>query len=400
MKNVCLVLLILCSFRAHTQWDSLYSFTNPTYALHKQNNAIYLGLGGGGVYKSEDSGITWTPKNNGIQFGGAYIYSLASSNDTLYAGGFGEVCRTVDGGENWTLLNLNLDLNAYVYDLVAHDNFIFAAVGHHTPSNGVYRKLLNGVVWNEMSNGLPDGEWVNALESYGDFLFAGTDAGLYRSSDGGASWTISGSGIEFGLDINEIATVNGQLLVGTDNGVYITSDNGDSWFHSIGMPENSIVVSLAGNDTFIVAGTYTTAYFSEDQGYSWSILNFGLPEILSMYSLCSDDNFIYGGSGGIVWRYSFISLFGDDQSDSLPNQLNVYPNPSSAHTTCVLSENLIDAHLTLFSSDGRMVFEKQHVYGARIELDLSNLSGGFHYLVIADENCIFQKPILIISQTN
>ena len=62
-------------------------------------NLVYLGISGGGVFKSADGGATWTPYNAGLV--NLNVRSLAfapGSGHILYAGTSGGVFKIVDNG--------------------------------------------------------------------------------------------------------------------------------------------------------------------------------------------------------------------------------------------------------------------------------------------------------------
>jgi photosystem II stability/assembly factor-like uncharacterized protein len=63
----------------------------------------------GGLYKSTDGGVSWTPLTNGLI--ATAIYTLLvdpESHSTFYAGTDGGVFKSTDGGESWTAMNQGL----------------------------------------------------------------------------------------------------------------------------------------------------------------------------------------------------------------------------------------------------------------------------------------------------
>jgi hypothetical protein len=106
---------------------------------------------GAGVYRTTDSGETWT-LNDGYVYSISSLYLKTGSPGTLYAGGyFDGVFASTDGGVQWTLR-----------------------------LSGLYGNSGNGMV-------------VEASPS--NYVFSARNAGIFRSSDGGQNWQASYNGI-------------------------------------------------------------------------------------------------------------------------------------------------------------------------------------------------------------
>jgi len=396
--SICFVVLI---FEAHAQWQNIHTFSSPAYALISSENILFAGLGGGGVYASQDSGAAWLEVNNGIQFGGAYIFSLASRNDSIFAGGFGEVNFSDNGGADWSLLNLNLGLNSFVYALIIKDNYLFAGVGHDT-GNGIYRKQLNESGWTPVNEGLPANVGVYALAIVNNALFAGTDAGVYTSENNGTTWTQSNDGIPPGLSVKSLIVANTNILAGTTDGVFYSADNGNMWSTATGLPPGSVVTCFTGNDNYVVAGTYESVYFSADNGMKWTKFNNGLDSIVSFYSLTSLGNNIFAGTGaGIsttnsVFKLSYAALSVNEKVYMHGNVLNVFPNPFSDQAMVQCSIPLHNATLLIENFTGQIVKRMDHINGHSVLLPGDGLSTGLYVVRIQqDQRIIVAKKIVL-----
>ncbi len=404
MKTKLLAALFLLSTSVYAQWENIFSFQSSPYALLTVNQDLYAGLSGGGVYHSTNSGFDWTAANNGIQFGGAYIFSMFHHNDSIFAGVFGDVYFSGDFGANWISLNLNLDLNDYVYDLLVKDGFLFAGVGHG-PANGVYRKLLNEAGWEAVVEGMPENVSVNALMAAEDYLFAGTDEGLFRSTDSGSAWEWSGDGIEDGLAVKSLTSINTNILAGTNNGIFVSADFGDSWNATAGLPENSVGVCFTGNDEYVIAGTYESAWYSPDFGHNWKQIYNGLDSIVSFYSLATMGDYIYAGTGaGITtnntifkFKYNTLSSVGEFARPDFTAY--VYPNPFKDCTSILFAENLQNAGYQLFNLMGRQVAGLNNLNGREVRLGRNGLPAGIYLLRITQgHQVIFSQKIIITGQ--
>jgi len=81
------------------------------------STTLYAGTEVRGVYKSSDSGSTWTAANNGLTEVNVQALAIDPvNNTTLYAGtNGGGVFKSTDGGDAWSAVNNGLtDLNVQV----------------------------------------------------------------------------------------------------------------------------------------------------------------------------------------------------------------------------------------------------------------------------------------------
>ena len=389
MKTSFFIIFLFLSCFAHAQWQYTHTFPNPIYAFITCSETLYVGLGGGGVYRSQDEGETWIAVNNGIQFGGAYIFSLTSRNDSIYAGGFGEVCFSEDEGENWSLLNLNLSLNSFVYALIIKDNYLFAGVGNDN-NNGVYRKQLDAPGWTKMSNGMEENSSVNSFVIHDNKLFAGTDVGVYVSTNNGVDWNLATNGIPPGLFVKSLYSIKGNIVAGTNDGIYFSANDGTSWQKASGLPANSVVTCFTGNDNYAVAGTYQSAFFSSDKGVNWVNINEGLDSIVSFYSLTSLGDFVYAGTGAgittmnsvLKFDYNILSVF----DDNIQEEWLIYPNPVSEELIIKMpvssSERIT---VSVFDLTGKLLLSKVFDNYADIRINTFSMNQGLYILEIQYE---------------
>ncbi|WP_157558400.1 WD40/YVTN/BNR-like repeat-containing protein [Microscilla marina] len=127
----------------------------------------YMGVTGGGVWKTNDAGTTWKNISDGF-FGGS-IGAIAVSeydNNVIYVGG-GEttvrgnvshgdgVWKSVDGGKTWK--HMGLKESRHIGRISIHpknpDIVYVAALGHlfgPHPARGVYRSMNGGNTWKKI----------------------------------------------------------------------------------------------------------------------------------------------------------------------------------------------------------------------------------------------------------
>ena len=232
----------------------------------------YFGATGGGVWKSTDGAISWSPvfDKDGAPSIGSLAVSQADPN-VIYVG-TGEACirgnishgdgvwKSVDAGKSWKNVGLK-DSRAIGKVIVSPRNpdIVFvAALGHPFGPNaerGVFRTTDGGKTWDKV---LYKDENTGAIDVAFDprnanILFAalwetrrtpwslssgGPGSGLYRSTDGGTTWKrLTEHGLPKGPygRIGLAVAANSDRVYAIiearekDGGFYRSDDGGDSW---------------------------------------------------------------------------------------------------------------------------------------------------------------------------
>jgi photosystem II stability/assembly factor-like uncharacterized protein len=241
-------------------------------------STVYLGSANGGVFKSTNSGVNWTPvfDDNGIYSIGALALDPADSN-VVYVG-TGEanasvdsydgdgLFRTRDGGQSWEHLGLETTarIARVAVDPQNSDRIFVAAMGAQFstgPDRGLYRSEDAGASWTRVlfvndSTGASD---VAFNPAHPETVFCATwerirrpsyrrafgpDCGIWRSADHGTTWTRLQSGLPAPSDtVGRIAlaiaasrpsTIYAQIVSGSNLGyqglgMYRSDNGGQSW---------------------------------------------------------------------------------------------------------------------------------------------------------------------------
>jgi photosystem II stability/assembly factor-like uncharacterized protein len=210
------------------------ALTEPSYAVATSpdfisDQTVFAG-GQGQVWKSTDGGTTWTP----TMLAPGNVYNLVispgygSSDWTLFAAVFGSgLYRSTDGGASWTRVNSNNEIQSLAIspNYVISPTVFFGATAQW--NSGAYRSSDGGNNWTQINNGLHN-VFVYSLAVSPDYardqtLFAGTNGFLFRSSNGGDSWTrIAGGwpyllGALWPMAISPDYANDGKLFVGNGN---------------------------------------------------------------------------------------------------------------------------------------------------------------------------------------
>jgi photosystem II stability/assembly factor-like uncharacterized protein len=231
----------------------------------------YLGATGGGVWKTEDAGITWDPITDGyVKTGSVGAMAVAPSDPRIVYVGMGEadirsnfshgdgVYRSVDAGKTWT--HVGLADSRQIGRIAVHPqdpNIAFvAALGHPFGPNqerGLFRTRDGGATWENVlfvddKTGAVDVviDPVNPLTVYASFWpvyrrpweisSGGSGSGPYKSVDGGRTWTALTSGLPAGMTGRIGLAISPSrhdrvwaIVEARDGGVYRSDDAGATW---------------------------------------------------------------------------------------------------------------------------------------------------------------------------
>jgi len=233
--------------------------------------ATLLLLGSLAVIPAEAGESDWISK--GPSGGEVKDLAVDSTGSTLYAATDDGPYKSVDGGESWTLLDIDVASGVIVLD-PKNPSVVYSA----SFNDGIFKTTDGGIKWKAINDGLSDLN-ISSLAvdpSDTDTLYAGTQAaGIFKSMDGGASWSPSNLGISnswvFSIAID---TLNpSTLLIGTSSeGVLKSEDGGINWLPiNNGLPSSQALALAINpvNPSILYAGLVAGLYSSSDGGASW-----------------------------------------------------------------------------------------------------------------------------------
>jgi len=346
-------------------------------ALHPTNmEEFYIGSASGGVFKTEDTGNSFTPvfdEQPSLSIGD--IALAPSDPDIIYVGtgeanpgggslsydGFG-VFRSDDAGNSWT--DLGLEESGSVGRLVVHplnpDICYVAAMGRMFSTNeqrGVFKTSDGGQNWEKIlfltdSTGAVD---IVIHPNNPDTLYAcmwertrrpdkrhygGETCGVYRTYDGGESWQELTNGLPGGSNVGRIGISISQSepeilytiyadKTGYFDGVYKTVNNGDTWSQTNDGALSNIYSSYGWwfgrlrvdpTDPDIVFAIGYDLFRTTNGGNSWS--NIGWSVHVDQHGLnahpLNNDFVVLGNDGGV-----YISQNGGNNWNHLENLPNL-----------------------------------------------------------------------------
>jgi photosystem II stability/assembly factor-like uncharacterized protein len=348
--------------------------------VRTQPNVFYMGATGGGVWKTDNFGVSWAPVSDGqIPTGSIGALDVADSNpNVVYAGTGSEAIRSnvivgrgvyksVDAGKTWQYAGLKEV--GQIGQLKIHpknpDIAYVAAIGQPFgwgPDRGVYRTKDGGTSWqkvlfiNDQTGVVSIAiNWSNPNELY---------AGAWRGQR--KPWTIISGG------------------PAAEGGVYKSTDGGDHWSRvSSGFPDDligKVWVDVAQSNPKVVyaqieaKGAKGGLYRTADSGASWTLVN-SSPSLRAR-----------------PFYFNKVFVSPKDENDVWVSELNFHHSTDGGKTFVNVNTPHGDNHVVWFNPDTPRIFIETNDGGANITQDngkswssILNQPTAEMYMVDADE---------------
>jgi photosystem II stability/assembly factor-like uncharacterized protein len=241
-----------------------------------------LGSRDGGLYISNDGGVTWASDND---MKGQSIRSLAaapSDPKTLVAGTLLGVYRSSDGGLHWKLISPEGSKELHEVESIAIDpvdpQIIYAGTWHLP-----WKTTDGGEHWKNIKEGIIDDSDVFSIivdPKQPATVYASACSGIYKSEDQGIKFQKI-QGIPSTARRTRVLMQDPQHLnivfAGTTEGLFRSSDSGKTWLRTTG-PEvivNDVYVDPADTNRVLLATDRGGVLASNDGGMSFLPSNRG-----------------------------------------------------------------------------------------------------------------------------
>ena len=242
-------------------------------AIHPENNNIwYVAVGSGGVWKTVNSGVTWSPIFDGQKVYSTGCITIDPNNPhTIWLGtgeniggrhvAFGDgIYKSTDDGQSWE--NTGLKKSEHISKIIVNpDNSDIIYVAAQGPlwapggERGFYKSTDGGKSWKRT---LGDDQWTGVTDIAIDpanpdriyaatwqrhrtiaaYMGGGPESGIYKSEDGGNTWKKLTKGLpsgkpgKIGLAVSPQKTDIIYAAIETDRrtgGVYRSENRGENW---------------------------------------------------------------------------------------------------------------------------------------------------------------------------
>ncbi|MFH1536641.1 MAG: hypothetical protein ABID45_01490, partial [Patescibacteria group bacterium] len=249
-----------------TTWSGL-----PISSDHGAGRSVEVNPVNGNVYAllndllvSTDHGVTYTAYD---QFGSGGSDLLYAQNALFVASGE-KVYKSSDEGENFSSATVCSDET--VWSLASSNDTLYALCHNYTSdTDALYSSNDAGVTWTNLDidiDGITDAEGVAVNSTTNQIFLVPSSLGgsTYRSADSGQTWTTLAS-----------APASGHLTFDNTgrlySGWYYSDDNGDNWSSfGEGGDYNHIVYPDPTDPTILYDGSSPGFQKSTDSGTTWT----------------------------------------------------------------------------------------------------------------------------------
>lgn len=290
MKRTCL-LLILCVIAVAAAAQNLDSlFKNVKYrnigpfrggrsncgtGVVGDPLTYYMGTTGGGLWKTEDAGVTWSNISDGfVKTGSVGAVAVSESDPNIVYLGMGEhaprgvmttygdgMYKSYNAGKTWK--KIGLEKTQQIARIAIHpknpDIVLVAAQGAingPTQDRGIYKSIDGGVTWrkvlfvnettgcSELSMDMQNPQVIYAAMWHHQRLpwkviSGGPGSGIYKSSDGGETWEKIHNGLpkelgKIGISVSRANPDKVYALIESDTekeqgGLFVSDNAGKNW---------------------------------------------------------------------------------------------------------------------------------------------------------------------------
>ena len=248
--------------------------TRAIWYLAESGNALFAGIDPAGLFRSDDDGETWSPvaglnehptRDTWEPSKGCFaVHSIcvdsAQPDNMVVAVSAGGVYRSEDGGVTWQPTNAGVRAENLPRPTPETGHNVHRVIMHPDVPTRLYRQCYSGVYrsddgaksWVEITAGLPsdfgygivtdpnDADTVFQIPESGSHLRAPVDGKLrvYRSRDGGTNWTSVSAGLPddhvYVTVLREAMAIDARdpcgVYFGTSGGhVFASADAGENW---------------------------------------------------------------------------------------------------------------------------------------------------------------------------
>ena len=352
------------------------------------------------VFKTTDGGITWVEQLNEASLGGGYYFrniEFLDENIGFLGTLNGEFFKTIDGGDNWTLVN-NITPNPSAIcglDAVGAST-IYGCGAYFTPAH-IIKSVDSGLTWQYIDMSA----YANALveiffltENIG-FASGRNDIGgtVLKTTDGGSTWVeLFNSNIagEYVWKL-QVLDSNSDVIFGSvetaapNLGKLIkTTDGGNNW-NSYDAPESSIqAVGFISENHGWMGGHSTGFHETTDGGVTWNNLNIGN----NLNKIFIINSGLAYASGTTIYKYTPEALGIEEVVNEKDDVLEiiVLNNPVNTHLEFSINYKSNDNMLIeLYDASGRFIkrLSRELINGSikkNYKFSIESLASGIYYI--------------------
>jgi len=329
---------------------------------------LLLAGGSGYFHRSTNNGVDWDAPVNGLPSGNSQTIKIIGSSIYIgYQPNYLEygIYKSIDGGENWSIIGGNTFLNLAVYEIKEVNGVIFAGT-----NAGVYSSTDDGNNWLPTNSGLSLQSYaqINDIEVLGNNIFVAKYDGIFKTDMNPINWIESDDGLT-ALEISKVGFNQGTIFAATyGGGLRKSADCGNSW-ERINQINSDFPKNITISEGIIFIGTADKGiYKSTNNGISWTFANNGLssPTIETIYQtgqqvFCSTPNGTYRSTNnGATWLkihdMNSNAIVSKNGVIYIGNNSSIYKSFNQGQTWTNCTGNLSNPYVYVLMADDEKVY--------------------------------------------
>jgi len=389
-----------------TKWTDLSSglaITQYYNVSGTPQNANFLIMGAQDNDVVFYNGTNWSGKNPGSD-GVEALWDYSSTNIAWTCSQEGGLERTIDGFVSSQQITTPTGA-PFVWELEIHPTVPATIFGGF---DDVYKSVDRGDNWTNLNSGVGKIEYISISPSNAQVIYVSGEVGAVKvTTDGGNSWTaltLPQAGKVKSIEVHpttptEVYIAYSGYLAGK---VYKSTDSGATWTNITGslpnVPTHKILYKTGSTDGELFLATDLGVYYRTNTKADWSLLSGGLPNVI-----VHDIEIHYGSEklraatfGRGLWEVSITTAaLGLDDKELSKNSVSLFPNPTlDKNFTIQLNGLSGESSVIIYNIIGGVV-KSFKTSLTQEKVDLNKFSQGMYLIKVTNKNKSIVKKLLI-----
>lgn len=250
------------------------------------------------IATSSDEGKSWTAHTVG--FGSYYGIEVLGSTSVLAVGTSGDIYKSTDSGATWTEMTSGTSSTLRAIDMIS------TTTGWVVGDGGKILKTTDGgVTWTTQTSGTTSSLWSVSAASSSVAWASGNSGTILKTTDGGTTWVAQTSGTTYTIRTIDVVSTT-AAWAGTTSGATLKTTDGTTWSSSTisGVTYIYDLDFYSSSEGLLTAGS--TLYETSDGGASWtsiSMLDPAAGSFMDVWNYAGTNNRRAVGSSAQLYRY-------------------------------------------------------------------------------------------------